>query len=84
MFECMPWRDPREAALILAKIILALVISAVATIAVMVIVPLGDFSPQTPGRAIMIIVFYSVWAMLTFKFLFGEYIPRESLKRDNI
>lgn len=73
-------RNPREAALIMAKIILALVGAMVLSALAIIVLPFDDFSPQTPGRAIQVGVFYTTWALLIFKLVFGEYIPRKAFK----
>lgn len=76
----MRWRNPKEAGLIMAKVILALVGAMVVTAIVVIILPINDFSVRTPGRVVQVGVFYSVWAFLLFKLLFGEYIPRSAFK----
>jgi len=76
----MRLRDPKEAVLIMAKICLALIGAIVMTSLTMIILPFSDFSPQTIGRVVQVGVFYMVWALLIFKFVFGEYIPRKAFK----
>lgn len=76
----MRWNSPREAALMMAKITLAFVVAMLVTILMILIIPFGDISPRTPEKAIVVIVFYTTWALLMFKLIFGEYIPRQALK----
>lgn len=64
----------------MGKIILALVGAIVMTALVIIVLPFDDFSPRTPGRVIQVGVFYTIWALLMFKLLFGEYIPRKAFK----
>ena len=73
----MTSRDPKEMLLVIAKISLALVGAIVITALATIVLPFSGFSPQTPGRVVQISVFYTVWALLLFKLLFGAYIPRE-------
>ncbi|GAB7018697.1 hypothetical protein [Halostagnicola bangensis] len=78
------WRHPREGALIMAKIVLALVGAIVITALAMIILPFSNFSPQTPGRVVRVGVFYTAWALLMFKLLFGEYVPRKIFKASEL
>ncbi|MFC6723274.1 hypothetical protein ACFQE1_02465 [Halobium palmae] len=78
----MHWRDPRDAAIVMAKFVLALVGAIVVTALVMIILPFGDYSPRTPGRAVQVGVFYTTWALLAFRLVLGEYIPRRAFKND--
>lgn len=80
----MPWKDPRESAVIMAKIILALVGAFVLTVFVIIVLPFGNFSPRTLGRAIQAGVFYTAWALLGFKLLFGEYVPLTMVFGDDL
>lgn len=74
------WRKPREGALFMAKVVVALVGAFAVTIPVMTVLPFGDYSPRTLGRVILGGVFYATWGLLLFKLVFGEYIPRKALK----
>ena len=65
----MHWKTPREAVLLLIKIVLALTGAIIVTATAMAILPIDDFSQRTLGRAIQIIVFYSTWAILLFQLL---------------
>ncbi|CDN71457.1 uncharacterized protein NP_3615D [Natronomonas pharaonis DSM 2160] len=76
----MRLRDPKEMLLIMAKITLALVGAIVMTALAILVLPFSDFSPQTPGRVVQVGVFYAAWALLIFRLVFGEYIPREAFK----
>jgi hypothetical protein len=76
----MQWRNPREAAVMMGKFILALVGALVITALAIIILPFSDFSPQTPGRVVQVGVFYTAWALLIFRLVFGEYIPRNIFK----
>lgn len=76
----MRWRNSKEATLMMAKVVLALVGAMVVTALAIIILPIGDFSPRTPGRVIQVGIFYTTWALLLFKLLLGEYIPREAFK----
>jgi len=76
----MEWRAPREAALMMGKFILALVGALVITALAIIILPFSDFSPQTSGRVFQVGVFYIAWALLVFRLVCGEYIPRKIFK----
>ncbi len=78
------WRNPREGALIMAKIVLALVGAIVITALAIMVLPFSDFSPQTPGRVVQVGVFYTAWALLAFKLLFGEYVPQKMFKTSEL
>ena len=76
----MQWRNPREAAVMMGKFILALVGALVITALAIIILPFSDFSPQTPGRVVQVGVFYTALALLILRLMFGEYIPRNIFK----
>lgn len=78
----MRWNSPKEAALIMAKITLALVGAMVVTALMILLLPFDDLSPRTPGRAIVVGVFYTIWTLLMFKLVMGEYIPLKELRNN--
>lgn len=78
----MHWRDPREVALLMGKATLALVGAMFVTGLMVLVFPLGDVGPRTSGRIIVVVVFYGTWSLLLFKFIFGEFIPREAFKNN--
>lgn len=80
----MQFNTPKEAAIIWGKIILALLGAMVMTGLTIVILPLGDISPATPGRVVIAIVFYASWALLIFKLVVGEFIPISFFKENEI
>jgi hypothetical protein len=75
--------NAREGALFMAKVVLALVGAMVVSGLVSIILPFSD-SPRTLGRAIQVSVFYTTWALLTFKLVFDEYIPRKAFKNSGV
>ncbi|RDZ66369.1 hypothetical protein C5B90_05145 [Haloferax sp. Atlit-12N] len=64
----------------MAKIAFALVGAIAVTALVTILLPFGDYSPRTIGRVIQVGVFYASWALLIFKLVFGEYIPRKAFE----
>lgn len=78
------WRKPREVALFMAKVVLALVGAFAVTVPVMIVLPFDDYSPRTLGRVIQGGVFYTTWGLLLFKLVFGEYIPQKAFKNSGM
>jgi len=76
----MRWRNPREAALIMGKILVALAGAMLLTGVLMLILPFSDYTPRTPERILVVSVFYAAWLLLMFKLLFGKFMPLELLK----
>jgi len=79
-WEALGWRDPKDFAIIMGKILAALAGAMLLTGVLMTILPYSDYTPQTLERAIVVSVFYTAWLLLMFKLLFGEFIPLEMFK----
>jgi len=79
-WEDLGWRDPKDFAIIMGKILAALAGAMLLTGVLMTILPYSDYTPQTLERAIVVSVFYTAWLLLMFKLLFGEFIPLEMFK----
>ncbi|AGB15519.1 hypothetical protein Halru_0896 [Halovivax ruber XH-70] len=71
----MRWRDPKDFAIVMGKILGALAGAMLLTGLLTVILPYSDYTPKTPERFLAVSVFYAVWLLLIFKFMFGRFIP---------
>ncbi|UPM44523.1 hypothetical protein [Halocatena salina] len=74
-WEGIGWRDPKDFAIVMGKILVALAGAMLLTGVLMMTLPYSDYTPQTPERVIVVSVFYATWLLLMFKLLFGTFIP---------
>ncbi|WP_117365827.1 hypothetical protein [Natrarchaeobaculum sulfurireducens] len=69
------WRDPKEAMVIMGKILAALVGAILFTGVLREFLPYSAYSAGSPERVLIVGAFYTAWMLLTFKFIFGKFIP---------
>ena len=78
--EDLGWRDPKDFAVVMGKILTALAGAILLTGVLMTILPYSDYTPRTLERVIVVSVFYTAWLLLIFKLLFGEFILLKMFK----
>lgn len=76
----MRWNSPKEAAILMAKIVVALIGAMIVTSIITLLLPIGNFNPRTPGGVVSAVLLQITWGLFIFKLVFGEFLPGESLK----
>jgi len=73
--EGIGWRDPKDFAILMGKILVALAGAILLTGLLRMILPYTVYPAGSPERILSVTVFYTTWMLLIFKFVFGQFIP---------